>query len=137
MDISEGCPDRLRDVVQLVRPEGAPVAVVVVLERMRPFLAHGTGHHPEPVAQMTDGRLATLAVTADTLAGALRGRAPPEIVPLQLTGIHAAAARRCEADGAGSECDVEAHRPAGKPGVDGVVDQLQQGIHRRPVVGEQ
>ena len=137
VDISEGGPDLLRYVVQLVRPEGAPVAIVVVLERMRAFLARGTGHHPEPVAQVTDGCLAALAVAADTLAGSLGRGTPPQVVTLQLAGVHAAAAGRGEADGAGSECDIEAHRPAGQPGVDGIVDQFQQGIHRRPVVGEQ
>ncbi|HEY8868076.1 MAG TPA: hypothetical protein VIM30_01640 [Candidatus Limnocylindrales bacterium] len=117
-------------VAKLVCPEPASIAVAVVLESGSALVTRSSRNDREAIAEMADRRLAALPEPADPLPGPLWRGAPSEVIPLQFGGPHARAADRGERDRPGSNGEVDPQLAAGNSRIDGVVDQLEQGVGR-------
>ncbi len=123
--------------MELVRPELAPVSVVIILEGVGACVPGRARHDGEAVAQMTDGRLAALPVSTDAVPCSFAGGAPAKVVALQLARAHAQPADSGEHQAPGADGEIDLQRPVGKARVDRVVHQLQQRLGGAAVVGEQ
>ncbi len=129
--------DRLGAIHEFVGAQARAIAVSRVLEADRAVLAGLRSHDDESVAKMADGGLAALPVAADPVAGSLARRAPAQVVALQVRGIHPGTAYRGQDDRLRADDEVDPQRSVRHPRVHGVVHELQNGVDRRSVVGEQ
>src|SRR5262249_14420331 len=135
-DVAELAVDPLGDRVELVHLEPAAVAIAGVGELPRGLVTGPAGVDRESLAQVADRGLAALPVLAQRAAAALRRGTPAQVARLYLARTHALAAHGRDLDEGGPDDHVDVQRP-GRAGVDRVVDQLQDGVGRRPVVGEE
>jgi hypothetical protein len=136
-DVPQLGVDELGALVELIAAELAPIPVLLILERVRALVAGRGRDDLEAVAEVADRGLAALAIPTDPLACPLARRALVEVVALELGGAHARAADRGEGHGARMDGDVDGQRSPADPRIDGVVDELEEGVGGASVVGEQ
>ncbi len=129
--------DRLASLVELVGPQPGPIPVGRVLETVCPVVARRRREDLEPVAQVPDGRLATLPVAPDPVSTPLRRGPPAQVVALDRCRAHPGPADGDDRQAAGRHPDLDLERPTLDTAVDCVVDELEQGVERGPVVREQ
>src|SRR5439155_7827136 len=91
----------------------------------------------ETPPKVPDGSLAALAVLAQEVASPLRRASPAEVVPLHVPRTHTLAAHGGDLQPVRPEDQVDPELLRTHPRVDRVVDQLQEGIDARAVVGEE
>src|SRR6266571_3374925 len=83
---------------------------------------------------MANRCFAALAVLAEQLPSAFRGLTPPEVPALEVPRTHALTAFAHNSDRRAMQGNLNLHGLSRKAGVKRVVDQLHQGVCRRPVI---
>ncbi len=141
LDPDPSVPERFVDALchlsQLIRLEPASISVLAILQPPGHVVAGLADLDGEPRAEIADGRLAALTVLAEEIASTFPRAAPAQVVALDLPRPHALTAGGHDLDPARPEGEVDRQPHLGEARVDHVVDQLEDGIDRVPVVREQ